>query len=187
MNDLNHCNEFLPAFTLHKNGMMWVIVLFSLLLLLIISLLFVPIELYINTITKEYYLQLRGLIKANLEGHERELIQIRLNFIFGNFCFYPLRRIGFSQKGKTKNNVRKKKRKRIGIGKVMRLLKTFTIKRLVIDMDTGDSLLNAKWYPVFAFLNHNMGQFSINFQGRNHVVLYIQNRPLNIIKSFVNL
>ncbi|WP_282162697.1 hypothetical protein [Ulvibacterium marinum] len=167
--------------------MMWVIVLFTLLFLLIISLLFVPIELYVDTITNEYYFRLRGLIKADIEGHEKELIRIRLNLIFGNFYFYPLRRIGLSQKGKTKKNVRKKKGKRMGIGKVIRLLKTFTIKRLIIDMDTGDSLLNAKLYPVFTFLNHTMGRFSINFQGRNHLVLYIQNRPLNIIKSFVNL
>lgn len=166
---------------------MWGAVLSIVLFLLIIGLLFVPMELCIDTTTDNYYFRLRGLIRANLEEHEEELVRIRLSLFFGNVYFYPLRRIGLSQKRSVKKDREGKKRKRVGIRKVIRLLRTFTIKRLIIDVDTGDCLLNAKLYPAFAFLNHTMGQFSINFQGRNHLVLYVQNRPLNIIKSFVNL
>ncbi|WP_422079509.1 hypothetical protein [Ulvibacterium sp.] len=158
-----------------------------LLFLLIIGLLFVPVELYIDTTTNDYYFRLRGLLRADLETHEKELIRVRLDLIFGNVYFYPLRKIGLSQKGRAKKDTERRKGKRMAIGKVIRLLKTFTIKKMVVDVDTGDCLLNAKLYPAFVFLNHTAGQFSINFQGRNHFVLSIQNRPLNIIKSFINL
>ena len=65
------------------------------------------------------------------------------------------------------------------------ILKTFKVKKILVNIDTGDCILNAKLYPVFAFLNYNFGSFKINFTGRNQMVLCIQNRPFNIIKTFM--
>ena len=54
-------------------------------------------------------------------------------------------------------------------------------------MDTGNCILNAKLYPLFALLNYYTGNFYINFQGRNQLVLLVKNRPIDIIKSLINL
>ncbi len=53
-------------------------------------------------------------------------------------------------------------------------------------MDTGDVVKNAKLYPAFAFLNYHVGGFNINFQGRNQLAVRLQNRPIDIIKLFIN-
>jgi len=160
---------------------MFLSILLILLFLLVISFLLIPIVVVIDTATNQYYVQLKGLAKASLESHKDELIQIKLKFLFLNFNFYPLR----------KSSVPDKKKKRIGKRKIsmqtgLRLLKSFKIKRLYLDIDTGNSIFNAKLYPLFTFLNYKIGNFNINFEGKNQMTLYIQNRPIRIIKSFIN-
>jgi len=148
-----------------------------------------PIVLFIDTKTNQYYLQVKGLVKANIESHEEEFIRIRLRLFFLSFYFYPLRNIGISKNKKIENSAENKKKigKGIGLKKGLRMLKSFKVKRFLFDIDTGDCILNAKLYPLFAMLNYNIGGFRVNFEGRNRVRLHIYSRPIYLIKSFMNL
>ncbi|WP_372794506.1 hypothetical protein [Lutibacter sp.] len=102
-----------------------------------------------------------------------------------NFYLYPLKYRGFTEKKKiVKNN---KTNKKIDFKKGLQILKSFKIKRFNLEIDTGDYTLNAKLYPVFVFLNYNLGHFKVNFEDRNQLVLHLQNRPINIIKLFFHL
>jgi len=144
-------------------------------LLFIIYLLWVPMVLCINTTTNEYFIQLLGLAKVSLIGDKKSVLKLKLNVLFHNFYFYPLQ-----LKSKKKEN-------EFELKKGLKLLRAFKVKKLIIDIDTGDCILNAKLYPVFAFLNYNFGNFYINFEDRNQMVLYMESRPFNIIKSFINV
>jgi len=158
----------------------------TLFLLLIIYLLFIPVILFIDTTTNEYYIQLKGLAKASIELHSEEVLIFKLRISFFNFYFYPLRKWR-SSKSKKKKIVTKKEFKNIkklGFRKTLRVLRSFKIKNFVIDIDTGDWTLNAKLYPISSLLNNKVGSFNINFEGRNRMALHIQNRPISIIKSF---
>ena len=153
-------------------------------LLLVLYLLFIPIVFFIDTATDQYYIQIKGLAKASVEKHLEELIRIKLKIVLFNFYFYP-----FSKKSslKAKKLIKKssvKKRKRIGIRKILRMLRSFKVKRFLIDIDTGDCMTNAKLYPVYGLLNYGMGSFNVNYEGRNQMALYMENRPIYIIKSF---
>ena len=166
------------------------ITFFSILfLLLLFYLSMMPIVLFIDTKTNQYYLQVKGLVKASIESHDEELISIRLKVFFLSFYFYPLRNIGFGKNNKTLESTKSKKK--IGKGfdfkKGLRMLKSFKVKRFLFDIDTGDCILNAKLYPLFAMLNYHVGGFSVNFEGRNRVELHIYSRPIYLIKSFINL
>ena len=77
-------------------------------------------------------------------------------------------------------------RKKISFRKGLRILKSFTMKKLLVNVDTGDCILNTKLYPAFAFLNYHIGDFNINYKGENKLVVHIQNRPIYIITSFIN-
>lgn len=69
---------------------------------------------------------------------------------------------------------------------MVKLVRSFRIKKFRMEIDTGDSVMNAKLYPmyaVFPFLNIDFG---INFEGRNELALVIENRPIRIIRSFIN-
>jgi hypothetical protein len=143
-----------------------------------------PVVLLIDTTTNQYYIQIKGLAKASLEAHTEEVIRIKLNAFFMKFYFYPLKNIGSNKKPKTGKKKIKKGGYRPNFYTGLRLLKSFRVKKLYVDIDTGDCILNAKLYPLFALLKNYVGNININFQGRNQFILCIQNRPVNIIKSF---
>lgn len=166
---------------------MFLSVVFILLFLLILYFLFVPIDLFIDTGSNKYYLQLKGLAKVYLEGHNEEVIRIKLMTLFMKFYFYPLRKRGITKKKSQKKEItRKKKSKGMELKKGIKVLRSFKVKRVLVELDTGNCITNAKLYPAFAFLNHHVGAFSINFEGRNRLAIHLQNRPIKIIKSFIN-
>ncbi|WP_299215347.1 hypothetical protein [uncultured Aquimarina sp.] len=166
--------------------MVLTVVLISLFIIAIYILL-LPIVICVDTNANEYYIQLKGLAKASIEEDKEEVIRIKLKMLFLNFHFFPLKKIGLVKKKKVKKKSTKKRKNRINIRTGLRLLKSFKVKKMLLDIDTGDCISNAKLYPVFAFLKYyTKGSFNINFDGRNEMALYVQNRPIHIIKSFIN-
>ena len=69
---------------------------------------------------------------------------------------------------------------------MFQLVRSFEVKRFSLDIDTGHCITNARLYPVFAFLDFWVGNYRVNFMGRNSIDLHLQNRPYRIIKSFIN-
>lgn len=168
-----------------------VMVLWSILivlLLLLLALLFIPLNLVLNTVTQQYYIQAAGLAKVKVEGDEKEIIRLRLQMLFRNFYFYPLDWINKPKKIKEgKSKKKKKKRTNLSLGTIIRLLRSFRVKRLRVNVDTGDCITNSKLYPVFSLMNFWGGNYGVNFQGRNEIVLHLQNRPIRLLRSFINL
>lgn len=161
--------------------MLWVILILFL-LSIIAYLLFARVSLFIDTSTNQYFINLQGICRINAEKDETEILKLRLHIFFLHFIFYPFRT------DKKKLEIKKKKsRFSLTIKQAYRLIKSFKIKRFYLDLDTGDCITNAKLYPLFSLLNYKRGHFNINFNGRNKLVLHIQNRPVYIIKSFINL
>jgi len=164
--------------------MLWAI-LIVLFVSLVIYLLFASLSVFIDTSTDRYYLDLKGIFRIYAESHESEIIILRLNIFFLNFIFYPLR--PNKKKRIATNKKQKKSKSHFTFMQGYRILKSCRIKRFFIDVDTGDCIANARLYPAFALLNYRGANFNINFEGRNKLVLHIQNRPIYIIKSFINL
>lgn len=153
-----------------------------LVVLLALGLLFVPIQIYIDTDTVKYFVRVKGLAKASLEPDKKELFRIRLKVLFYKHCFYPIKK---SSKPKPPKKKAKHTRK-IKFGRIVRVLRSFEVRRFVLDMDTGDYTANAKMYPVFMLLNRYVASFHINFEDRNRLLLDIRNRPYRMLKSFIN-
>lgn len=164
---------------------MILLIVSTIIFLTVLYILFTPIILNINTLSKEYYFQFSGLFKANWELHEVEIFRIRLRVFYFNFYFYPLRNWKLKKPKKRKWLTGKKTK--YGIRECYQLAKTFQVKRFSLNIDTGDYTLNAKLYPVFALLNNRVGDMHINYNGHNELVLRVQNRPINIIKKLITL
>jgi len=128
--------------------------------------------------------QLKGVFKINFEKHDMEIFRLRLKILFFNFYFYPLKINHFKKPKNTFKNTLKKPKKRIPFSKAIRVIKTFKVKNCLINIDTGNCILNAKLYPLFAFLNYNSGNYCINFQGQNQFILVIKNKPIDILLSY---
>jgi len=157
-----------------------------LLFLLILYLLFVPLDIVINSTKNQYFIRIWGLAKVALEGHEKEFLRIKLNTLFTRFYFYPLRKKKKEQKKKIETKSRKRRNFKSNFKRGLQVIKSFEIRKLIVDIDTGNCIQNAKLYPAFAFLNHHVGSFQVNFEGRVNMVLHLQTRPISIIKSFIN-
>jgi hypothetical protein len=165
--------------------MLWV-VLSILLLLFILYLLFVPLDIVINIAKKQYFVRILGLVKVAIEGHETEFLRIRLNALFTRFYFYPLRKKEKEKRKKVEKKSSRRKNIKSNLKGGLQVLKSFKVKKVLVDIDTGDCIENAKLYPAFAFLNHHVGTFQVNFDGRVNMVLHLQSRPISIIRSFIN-
>lgn len=152
--------------------------------------LWVPVILFVDTNSNIYSLQLKGLLKANIEKHKEEIIRIKLNVFFANFYFYPLKDRSTSP---IKENIDRKKistqqkSKGFRLKTGLKILRSFRIKKFKIDVDTGDYIINAKMFAIAHLLNSEAGEFNINFEGRNRILLSIYNRPIYIIKAFINI
>ena len=163
--------------------MLFTLVIGSIILILI-ALLFTPIVVCLDTDKKLYYIQLKGLFIIYLEANKTEILRIKVHTLFRNFYFYPLQ-----EKEHQKKKIKWIKSKRnwnIPLTAVIRLLKSFKLKRFSLDIDTSDCITNAKLYPLFALLNYKYGGFNINFDGRTKLLLYLENRPIRILASFIN-
>jgi hypothetical protein len=163
-------------------------ILLIVLFLAVIYLLFVPIILYVNTAKEHYFLQIKGLAKASIKADDLEIIKVHLKVAFFNFDFYPLKKISLSNQQKTKKEtVKKRSSNFISFKKIWSLIKSFEVKQFRAEIDSGDCVFNSKLYPVFTLLNFYKGtHLSVNFQNRNNVLLFLENRPIRIIRSFIN-
>lgn len=163
--------------------------LYLILLLLtgmLIYLLLMPIILEINTAGNRYLLQIGKLAIVYLEPHPEKIIRIRLRSFFRNFYFYPLTRNSDKKESKPLNGKKIKPRKWVSFKRVFKLIRSFKIKKLSVVIDTGDFTTNAKWYPVFYFLGEAGGEWHMNFEGKNALEIKLTNRPIYLIKSFIN-
>lgn len=165
---------------------MTLVIFIVFILLAFIYLLFAPIIVHVNTIDDLYYFQYSGLMKASVIADKEELVKIKLSVFFMSFDFYPLRKKKKSKKTNEITTNAKKKKKRIDLRTGFEVLKSFKVRRFFINIDTGDCVENAKIYPVFALLNYSYGGFNVNFENKNQLILELVNRPITIIKSFIN-
>ena len=171
---------------------MVLVIILALILLLLAYVLLAPVDLYINTISKEYFIRQRGILKANALWDDDKIIKLRMQLFFFSFDVFPLEKMKQAKKKKKVEGKKKTKSKKALVKtrkdqsrKALKALRTFRIKRFFIDLDTGDYVQNAKLYPVFAFLDYRYGGFRINFLGRTDLVLHVQNSPYRVIKSII--
>ena len=163
---------------------MVVLVSLAILISLILGLLFLQIIIYIDTTSNQYYFQLKGVFKISFEKHDLEIFRLRLKILFFNFYFYPLKIKTIKKDKEVIQHKLKKPKKHIPLRKIIRLIKTFKVKNCLINIDTGNCILNAKLYPLFAFLNYKYGHFFINFRDQNQFILVLENKPINILISY---
>jgi hypothetical protein len=156
--------------------------------LLLLYLLFAPLAMVVDTRSHRYYLNYAGIFKASLLEDKEELLKVRFRVAFVNFYWYPLRE-GFKRNKVEKSNppTERRRNKSMNGKTLIRLLKSFNVKRFSLSLDTGDCVRNASLYPIFALLNQYRGGFHINYLGENALLLHVENRPIRIIKSFINL
>ena len=162
--------------------MIWYI-LIILFITLLTWLLLGPVILRLNSDRNQYQLMLPGVIKASVVPSQ-DLIHIK-----GWIFFIPFRLdLSKLNKGKGKKTgdekkKRKKSRKRTGsLGMIRSIPDAFQIRRLWLDLDTDDFMLNVWLIPSFSALNHHRNiQMQVNFEGHLFMDLDLRTRIASLL------
>jgi len=172
-------------------GNMWVLLTIALIfLLLLIGFLITPIVLYIDSEEQRYEVCQFPVFKFFIEY---STLKPRLN-ILG--WAVPISSVNDNKKSSEKHReIRKSKEKKtVGIFSksvnawkflVQGVIKSFSVKRVVLLMDTDDVVLNAKLTPVCMLATRGPYTFQTNFEGRVYFHLEILNKPGRLLWIFL--
>ena len=162
---------------------------------LLLWLLFVPVTLFLDTDTSRYYLVLPGVFKAVVVP-STTLFYIRIWIFFIPVRFHPFQGKAEKTREKPRNSGRKWKLKQFRGGKqiISEAARSLRIRKLSLDLDTDDFILNAWLIPVFSAVNSGDIQMRVNFEGTSSLLLNVQARIGAILwivirnkyKSFIN-
>jgi hypothetical protein len=175
--------------------MIWIIII-TLLLAFLLWLLLGPVILFLNTETNRYHLALPGIIKIAVVP-STELFHIRGWVFFIPFKYHPFRpRKGKRKEKPEKPKAKKKPRKVSGnINMVIDVVRSLRIRKLYLNLDTDDFILNAWLVPAFSYVNSENIRMRVNFEGTSSLLLDLRLRLGTLIwifirnkyKSFINL
>ena len=169
-----------------KPHAMWYWVAIAVFLAVLAYLLWMPLELRIDSTRGLVCLQIGVLARASLEPEPRRGIRLHLRAGFLDFYWGPA---DFGKASGKKAAGSKKSRKREGLKftpqKALKLLRSFRVRHFSCDLDTGNPVLNARLVPAFYLLDQTLGGFRINFQDHNHLALRIVNRPVRILWAVI--
>jgi hypothetical protein len=154
-------------------------------------LLLAPIRLNVDSSKNKYLIIWSGLGSLTLiPAKEEWFLNLKIGFWKKKFFLSGILEKMMKRKKKELKPNGKKKRKKYGflnsLKKVQQVLKTFEIKICKIDFDTDDYYWNALLIPALQMVNKGSRyRVAINFEGKNNILLNIENRPIKIIYSIL--
>jgi hypothetical protein len=141
--------------------------------LFLVWLLAVPVMVSIDTSGHSYLMSLPGIFSARIVPTDG-LFQIRGWILFIPYRFNPFMKKK-RKKDPEKEAKKKKKKFRIpsgGIPLARDAMRSVRIRKLELELDTDDFLLNAWLVPLFSAVNDNtLTSMRVNFQGYNSLLL----------------
>jgi hypothetical protein len=166
--------------------MIWYI-LMLLFVLLLLWILMGPVILSVNTERKRYQLMLPGVVQARVVYTEEVLI------LKGWIFFIPFRINPFRIKGKKKekkdrvSKAKKKSSRKIGnIRSIKDAFRAFRIRKLHMNIDTDDFMMNAWLIPAFSAVNNGRNvQMQVNFEGNMFLDLDLRTRIGSLAWIFI--
>lgn len=167
-----------------KSNAVWYVVVIVLLSAVLAYLLWMPLELQVDSARSLFCLKVGILARASLEPEPEQGICLHLRAGFRDFYWGPA---DFRKAGAKKSAGKQKSRQRKGgkftPQKAVKLLRSFRVRHFSWDLDTGNPVVNARLYPAFYLLDQTLGGFRINFCDHNRLALRIENRPLRILRA----
>ncbi|MCP5496949.1 MAG: hypothetical protein H7A23_20540 [Leptospiraceae bacterium] len=159
--------------------------IFGFVFLFLVWVLFTPIIVYINSANQTYFIKLKGVFKLQIVWIE-DKPDIRLTVFFIT-CPIP-KKSKNKDKQKKKEKRKEKKGKKLSpktITKIKRFIiesiKSFSVIKIKILIDTDDYALNSKLYPLAHSLNTENIQIGINYNGTNEFCIVVKNRIITFI------
>lgn len=163
--------------------MWWLIVPGSFLILIFAYLLFAPFFLEVDSGSGLYLVRFHRLFSARLSFKENSVFaDLRIAWWKKQIDLLETK----SSEKQTEVKKDKKEARRISFRKMLGIIRSFRIKKLFVDWDTGDIPLNGLLFPFFLLLSAKSGKhININFKGENKLILKLENNLARIIWAFI--
>ncbi len=160
------------------------LILLLLLPVIIVWLLIAPMRLVFDTETNTYGIIWYGLARAQIIGIPGDIV-VRVKSFFWKKDFYPLHASGQKQIDPPKDKRPSKIKWSRYIKKGIRVLKSCSIQKFRLNIDTDDYILNSYLYPLFCFLSTRKTPLQINYKGDVELTIILENRLWRILKAIV--
>lgn len=177
--------------------MIWIAIILLALFLLLAVLLWLPLELLIDTKAERYSFKWKGLCVLEVIPNTEDL-RWSLKVLYWHWEG-SMGEMIFSIPNIKKETVQKPKKspqtnqKPVTFTKMRKmagnLWRALDCRRFQVDLDTGDFSLNARLYPLFLLLSRPGRSLNINFSGRQDLAIQLFTRPgrlaLAMLKAFL--
>ncbi len=171
---------------------MVILIIISIIVLILLVLLITPIRINIDSERNAYFFQWTGIAKASIIPLPDDFL-FRLHIFFWKPEWSLIKLVTKKtekkekQKKPKKRNVKKNRQMKFSKWKRkgLRLLKSFKIKALKLNLDTDDYIQNSYLYPVFYFLSGRNRQLSINYEGKVELKFIAENRLYKILNAIL--
>lgn len=164
---------------------MWILLVVVLIIaIIVVWLLWARVVLCINSYRGQYYLSYGGFLKVEpVERGDQILVRIKLPFY--SFTRDPMSSGKEAKKPgkqpKAKKKAGSKLKRSFYLKTVIEVLRTFSFRQFIVDIDTGDYVLNARLIPVLIAMNQFGVQWEINYCGYNNLWIEVENRPVRVL------
>lgn len=157
-------------------------ILIALFVILLLWILFGPVIIFMDTDRNRYLLTLPGVFSAKLVSNQDQ-------FYFRVWVFFiPVKIDPFNMKRKKshgdneKPEKKKKSKKRSGnIKLITGAIRAIRIRKLKLNIDTDDFVLNAWLVPVFSRVNSENILMQVNFEGNNFLHMNLRTRISSLL------
>jgi len=148
----------------------------SLVLLLFLWLLFGPVVIQADTENSNYRASLPGVFSVRIISVEG-LFNLRFRIFFFPFTIDPFRAGKKEKKEKKTERKRKNRNRKIDARKLLKKSgRVLKVKKLKMDVDTDDVVLNAWLIPAFSVVNNQNIHLQANFEGRMYFLMDLRTR-----------
>jgi len=153
-------------------------------LLLIAMLFWSPLLIWADTRIPVLQVEWKRIATLRL-GYEEGSAYIRLKTLFLTHTWAPGSKPAGRRRQKKKRSAHRPRKKAAGWPKkIMRVIKSFTVIRLELSLDTSDPVMNAQLFPLNFFPYPDGKWIHINFLEENYLLLHIRNTAGRMLRAW---
>jgi hypothetical protein len=165
--------------------MAFFVALFVVLLLPVLWLVYVPVDIKIDTRSNRYAITQYGTMNVSFHPGDTRWISIKVfGFPIDTRSVKPAEEKR-SVAGKTHKKRRRSKSPNAFTTLLRGLLRSVTCKRFVCSVDTEDVVLNAQLFPLMYFASHGPIRVAVNFEHSCYVDLWLRVRTHRLLWTLV--
>jgi hypothetical protein len=163
--------------------MNWLLIFLLVLFSLLSYLLFAPFFLELDSEQNIFRIRFHRLASARLVIHHSKLWLIIRVAGWEKEMDLLKRKSTHAKRLKEKSLVKKRK---IPLEKILRVIKTFRLKKFFLAIDSGDPRLNGFAFALAAIIGKsNDDHLVINYRNQNQLILQVENRIIRVLRAVI--